>query len=241
MRAIITFHSIDDSGSVISFPPDRFAHLLDGLRQSALPVTDLDTLLSSTDPGLAITFDDGMKSVIDHALPLLHGHGMPAHLFLTTGAVGKSNRWATQPEGTPTLEMMSWDDLARCQEGGIAIESHTENHPDLRALSGTALREECERADQEISTRTGRHPQYFAYPYGLYNTSVITSLHGRYRASMTTLLNELPAKPDLARVPRIDAYYLRDFCYRASLDSLQTRSYLQLRRALRAIKRFANL
>src|SRR6185295_7569616 len=105
MRAILTFHSIDDSGSVVSYPPATFARLLEALAEARLPVCDLDTLLSPDTPrGVALTFDDGMRSLHEHALPVLREHRVPSHLFLATGAVGGSNRWATQPAGIPEFE-----------------------------------------------------------------------------------------------------------------------------------------
>ena len=37
MRAVITFHSIDDSGTVLPYPPALFADLLVALHESDLP------------------------------------------------------------------------------------------------------------------------------------------------------------------------------------------------------------
>jgi len=39
----------------------------------------------ATDPGVLITFDDGLSSVIDLAVPILRKHGATAVLFVTTG------------------------------------------------------------------------------------------------------------------------------------------------------------
>src|SRR5689334_11658401 len=120
MRAILTFHSIDDSGSVVSYPPATFARLLDALAEARMPVCDLDTLLApTTSRGIAITFDDGMKSLYTNALPVLRDHRVASHLFLATGAVGGNNRWAAQPEGIPEFQMLGWDELEALQRAGM--------------------------------------------------------------------------------------------------------------------------
>ncbi len=62
MHAILTFHSIDDKGSVISYSPGHFRLLLEVLARQQIPVLDLDTLLApGTRKGVAITFDDGIS------------------------------------------------------------------------------------------------------------------------------------------------------------------------------------
>ncbi len=112
MKAIITFHSIDTSGSVLSYPPESFANLLDALGKSGIPVLKLDKLLATeTDKGVTITFDDGMRSLVTSALPIIRDYDVPAHLYLTTAAVGKDNQWPGQPGKAPYFDMLSWDIL----------------------------------------------------------------------------------------------------------------------------------
>lgn len=237
MRAILTFHSIDDSGSVVSYAPRAFASLLAALDEAGLPVCDLDTLLSpATTRGVALTFDDGMKSVHEHALPVLRDHKAPSHLFLATGAVGGDNRWAAQPAGIPELEMLDWDQLVRLQEGGMRIESHTHSHPDLRTVDAPRIAEECERADRTIEERLGRRPAYFAYPYGRHDARARDAVRPRYRASFTVALGELRGGEDSAALPRLDTFYLRSPWVYRDLEGAIPRAYLALRGALRRVR-----
>ena len=63
MRAILTFHSVDDSGSVLSYPPKTFNKLLDAFERCGIPILELDTLLRPDTPsGVALTFDDGIAN-----------------------------------------------------------------------------------------------------------------------------------------------------------------------------------
>ena len=237
MRAILTFHSIDDSGSVLSYPPKTFRKLLDALERCDIPILDLDTLLRPDTPcGVALTFDDGIRTVFTEALPILRSHSAPAHLFLTTGVVGVTNRWPSQPPAAPVFEMLRWSEIEALQSAGMRIEAHTVSHPDLRQLSGTELRDECESADETIASRLGVRPRYFAYPYGHSDARVRAFTRDRYAGSFTTDLRMLQREEDKAALPRLDAYYLRREAVFGDLRSLQSRAFLGLRGAIRLLR-----
>ena len=80
----------------LAAPPAAFARLVTNLLAKGIPIVTYPDLLTR-DRGVTLTFDDGMRSVHEHALPVLREHGVPAHLFLTTGSVGGDNRWPSQP------------------------------------------------------------------------------------------------------------------------------------------------
>jgi len=234
MRAILTFHSIDDSGSVLAYHPASFSTLLQALADRGIPVLDLDALLQpQTTRGVAITFDDGMQSVHRNALPVLREHGIPAHLFLTTGAAGDNRPWPQDPCDGHTFAMLDWDELEALHAAGVRIESHTHTHPDMRGLSTERLQEECEQADAMIERRLDRRPQYFAYPFGYHNRNVRDFVRNRYRGTVTTELRPLARDPDFAALPRLDSFYLQSPLMMRNFGSLPVRGYLAGRNVLR--------
>jgi len=234
-RAVVTFHALADDADVLSFAPHRFAQWVRSLVEQGVPIVDYATLLRS-ERGVTLTFDDGMRSVVEHAMPVLHEHRVPAHLFLTTGAVGGDNAWPTQPAAAARHRMLSWDEVQHCADRGLLIESHTHSHPDLRTLPTDAIGAECARADDEIQRRIGRRPRLFAYPYGQYDARVRQALTARYDACFTTRMGYLPAAPDATQVPRIDAYYLRWPWAQANCLSPAGRAYLGLRGGIRWLR-----
>lgn len=236
MRAILTFHSIDDSGSVLSFPQSAFANLLDDLASSGVPLVSLDELLAAdSTSGVAITFDDGVESLYTSALPVLRDYAVPAHLFLATASVGGDNRWPGQPGEAPIFEMLNWEQVTQLHAAGIQIDSHTHRHPDLRELDTGGITEECAAADRLIEQRLGRRPQYFAYPYGYCDDRVCDCVRDRYHAAVTTQLRPLKPQEDLARLPRIDSYYLRYRWLCRKWGSAPARGYLSFRHMLRKL------
>ncbi len=234
-RAVLTFHSIDDSASVLSFPVRAFAALVEHLLASDTPILSFDDLRTAA-RGVTLTFDDGMATVARHALPVLRDAGAPAHLFLTTGRIGLDNRWDSQPTGTAALDLMDWGGVEACAAGGMTIESHTATHPDLRVLPRERIIEECAAADDAIEQRLGRRPRLFAYPYGRFDARAREVAANRYTAAFTTQLAYFRGGPDAHCVPRIDTYYLRTPAVARQLFAPLGRGYIAARGLLRVIR-----
>jgi len=237
MRAILTFHGIEDSHSVLSYGGRLFDALLAHLAAKSIPVCDLDTLLADEAcRGVAITFDDGMKSVYHSALPVLKAHDAPAHLFLTTGAIGQEGSGKPALPNFSSWEMLGWREVEELHAAGVRIESHTHTHPDLRLLGKDQIAEECGLADELITSRLGRSPAYFAYPYGYHNQLARDCVREMYSACVTTELRTLGHREDRAALPRLDAYYLRSAMRVRFLDSSLMRLYLRVRSRLRTLR-----
>lgn len=237
MRAIISFHAIDDRPGPLSFPAAGLRMMLEAFAESHIPVLDLATLLSpDTKSGVALTFDDGMASVRTAALPILQEHGAPAHLFLTTGSVAKDNRWPGQPQNADFHAMLDWTQIEELQAGGVLIEGHTASHPDLRTLDDAAMIAELGEADDLIERRLGRRPRYFAYPYGRFDRRVSRIASAHYDGCVTTELRMLPEKPRSDALPRLDSHYLRSSTLLHHLSGRGVRTYLSLRNLIRRVQ-----
>ncbi len=234
-RAVLTFHSVDDSGSVLSFPVNAFRRLIERLAATGVPVVPFDELLRRRH-GIAITFDDGMRTVRENALPVLRDHGFASHLFLATGLVGTSVGWPSHGGVTANFDMLGWNEVEECARSGIRMECHTVTHPDLRALAPARIVDECAQADDEIERRVGRRPTLVAYPFGFYDDAVRSTLAPRYAGCFTTRLGYLGRADDLSRIPRLDSYYLQAPTWYERILSVTTRSYVLARSAIRTVR-----
>jgi len=221
MRAVITFHSIDNSNEILSYTPAAFESLICGLQSSGIPIVSLNTLLEYPDkPGVCLTFDDGMQSLYTYVLPLMKRYHFPAHLFLTTSTIAGNNNWLTQPKNSYNYSMLNWDQIDELFQAGLSIEAHTHTHPWLTKLSKDEIHQECETANHQIERHLGCSPQYFAYPYGDYNQKVIEIVKQMYKASFTTQLCYLQQANTFSQLPRLDSYYLKHVWFHNHLDSL---------------------
>lgn len=235
MEAVLTFHAVDESGGVLSIRPRELGALLDALGARGYRVVPLADLLGERGQGtrrVALTFDDGLASVHDAALPVLRG--LPATVFLTSGRIGLDNRWPGQPAWVAAQPMLRWEQVETLANAGFAIEAHTVTHPDLRTLSDAALEDELAGCDEEITRRIGRTPGAFAYPYGHLDERVVEAARRRYRFAVTTELAALHARGfDPCRVPRLDSFYLRREVVQRHFGGVSFRAWLGLRGVLR--------
>jgi len=212
MRAILTYHSIDSSGSPISISEEAFrAHVrfFGSGRVAVVPLAELPSVPDETD-ALAITFDDGFLNFTSTAMPLLSHLGFPATVFVVSDAVGGSNAWGgTAARGIPTLPLMSWPDLDRARDAGFEIGAHTRNHPYLTGLSNAQAEDEISGCVDRIFSELGERPRRFAYPYGDVNDVVAAVARQSFEHCVTTELAVLRPENDRALLPRLDASYFQ--------------------------------
>ena len=233
MRAILTWHSLDRSGSPISVEPEEFRRQVAWLAASGVRVVGVDALLALPDEtdAAALTFDDGFANFTTEALPVLGEFGFPATVFVVTGHVGGDNRWGGRDEpGIPALALLGWGDLLRLRETGVSLGAHTSSHPRLTSLEPVALEREIAGPAALMESRLGSRPEGFAYPYGEHGGEATRLVEQTYRWACTTELRPLGGSAPRHRLPRIDAWYLREPARRAGWGSRQFRTWLWCRR-----------
>jgi len=212
MRAILAYHSIDDSGSPISVAPATFRRHIEWLASGRVRVVSLEEIVRLNDAvdAVALTFDDAFGNFADIAWPRLREYSLPATLFVVTGHVGGTNAWGGRSDArVPTLPLLDWMALGRLAEQGARIGAHTRTHPHLTQLGRPALMEELAGAAETIRREIGRMPEDFAYPYGDTSPAVAAAAGQVYRRAVTTELRALSSGDDPLGLPRIDCFYLQ--------------------------------
>jgi len=231
-RAILTYHSLDDSGSVISVSPRRFARQMDALAASGVKVVPLAELLSTGPPAVALTFDDGFCNFAEAAAPLLARHGFPATVFLVTDYCGGRNDWPSQWPGIPILPLMDWSTIRELSQHGIDFGAHTATHPNLARLDPAKARDEILGSKKRIEDATGRRVTSFAYPYGAMSETARRAVAEHFAAGCSTRLGWVDAASAPEALERLDVYYLSLYLL-GHLFGAPARWYLAARGALR--------
>lgn len=246
MRAILTYHSLDDSGSPVSVAPRVFESQVAWLAAGTVRVFPLDDLMvmaaerESPEHAVAITFDDACESVGAVAAPLLAARGLPYTVFTVTGHAGKTNSWGGRSApGIPELPLMTWDQLGRLRDAGAEIGAHTRTHSRLPSLSAEALDDELSGSADCIAAELGVRPETFAYPYGAHDALVASRARSVFRWSCTTDLRLLGASEDRALLPRLDMYYFRQPGQLESWGTPSFRRRLQMRAGVRRVRELA--
>lgn len=233
--AILTFHSLDRTGSVISFDPEAFRAAMEALREAGVSVVGLREALRR--PGsIALTFDDAFVNFADEAWPVLARLNLPATLFVVTGHAGGHNDWPGQPSGIPRLPLLDWPRLRELAAAGVELGAHSHTHPDLRALAPAQLIDELSLPARIIEEQTGFHPTAYAYPSGLANATVRSRTAALYEVACGTGLGYWTGREPLHDLPRLDAYYLRGSLGPAHALTGRGRRWIALRACARRIR-----
>jgi len=238
VRAILTYHAVDDTGSVISVTPAVFEQHVRWLAASPVSVVSLEELLTLPDErdAVAITFDDAFTNFAKEAWPRLREHGLPVTLFVPTGFVGKTNAWDALPGGAmPTLAILDWASLGRLQSEGVTLGAHSRTHADLRLLEREAIQEEVLSSIADISRETGARPAAFAYPYGHWNALAASVVEQSCAQACTTALRPLGRSDKAHLLPRLDVFYLTGPARLEAFGTFGFRRYLELRGRVRTV------
>lgn len=110
---------------------------------------------------VVISFDDGYRSVYDHAFPIMREFG-----FVGVACV--------YPQFIGTSGGMTWGQLQELASAGWSIECHSLTHADLSKVPSTPEQKEgfyhtqIARPKQIIEQFTGQPVRFMVWPYGIY-------------------------------------------------------------------------
>ncbi|HYA84969.1 MAG TPA: polysaccharide deacetylase family protein [Candidatus Bathyarchaeia archaeon] len=116
--------------------------------------SNMSSVVNSNNKAIMLGFDDGWKSQISYAKPILDKYGFKASFFIVCNYVNSGE-----------IRRMNWQDIASLQKDGMDIESHSMTHtPYLNILHQNGLDYEIGGSKQCLSMH-GYNSTIFAYPY----------------------------------------------------------------------------
>lgn len=239
MRAILTYHSIDESRSPISVSRRDFLRQVEWLEGNGVAVVSIPELVALPDDAnaVAFTFDDGITSVAEEAAPILADRQWPATVYVVADRLGQTNQWSHPGDARiPVFPLLDVGALDRLQRTGFEIGSHGSTHRSLVGGDALLLRDEVETAAERLDRIFSVRPRTFAYPYGLVDGPAAAAVARAHRYACTTQLSELRSISTPLRLPRLDAYYLRGPVLRTRWGGPSLRAYLAVRRTIRALR-----
>lgn len=176
--AILGYHKIGDP------PPDGwetwcyvsgnvFKEQLNFLKNNDWQVISFKTFLEGLanpalfpDKSVMITFDDGYRSNLEIAYPILQKFGYPALMFVPTAYVGSYNAFDADNFYEPKENMCSWEELKKLEELGVSVQSHGVNHAHLSNLSIEELKFEIAHSKEALEKNLNKKIEAFSFPYG---------------------------------------------------------------------------
>ena len=240
---ILTYHSIDNSGSVISTSRAAFRDQMQFLSDAGYKAISLQKMIAlfdgeaQIDPKtVVLTFDDGFHNFLTDAFPIISTHNFSATVFLVTGRCDMYNDWPGNPPQLPRKKLLNWRDVRELEDAGIEFGSHTCTHPDLSRSNNSDMEVEIQNSQSDFMENLGHEAATFAYPYGAFNDQVLAAVRKHFKAACTTELGKVRARSDRYSLKRIDAYYLSDPRVFRRISTGFFDRYMDVRQTLRTVK-----
>jgi peptidoglycan/xylan/chitin deacetylase (PgdA/CDA1 family) len=178
------------------------------LRRLGLRIAPLAELVAmhragtSLDGLAALTFDDALVGVHDHALEVLDDERTPATVFVVTDAVGVAPPW--WPGSART---MTSDELRTVAAAGVSLAAHSSRHASLPSLGDDELTDDLTRSRARVAALDGGDPDVLAYPFGHHDARVRAAARAAgFTAALTFLNGRARPDDDAFRLPRLTAH-----------------------------------
>ena len=148
-----------------------------------------------------LTFDDGYRSFIQYARPILKDYGFGATLFVYSNFLGGG-------------AALSWQDLRTLTEQGFDVQAHSKSHSNLRREEGETEAAYAKRIEAELAypltlfkKHLGRSSEALAYPFGEMDDELLpyVAKYG-YTAAFTVRRQSNPAFVSPLKISRSQIY-----------------------------------
>ena len=211
--SVLTYHRFDpvQANAATVVQTSVFAGQMEWLRKNNVEVIRLGTLVDrlqakSTDTGqptVAITADDGWRSVYTDMFPIIRKLKYPVTLFINPPAVGHGGAYLT------------WAQLDEMRGSGLVeVEAHTQTHPNFyeqkQRLSPAAFQALVER--ELVGSRNdllahGGNVTFLAWPYGINDQGLQdAAAKGGFRAAFALGSRPVVLGSPLFALPRYQVY-----------------------------------
>jgi peptidoglycan/xylan/chitin deacetylase (PgdA/CDA1 family) len=210
---VLAYHAVSPNWpSTLAVSPEQLRDQLESVIANGHRGATFTQVLRGEGPDkpVAVTFDDGCRSVLDYAYPILLELGLPGTVFVPTDYVGTSEpmswdgieRWTGTPHESE-LMCLGWDELRAMKEAGWEVASHTRSHPHLPLLDDEELAEELAGSRDVLTEELDAPCTSLAYPYGDHNDRVCEAAREAGYEGAATMR---PGRPDAFRFPRVGVY-----------------------------------
>lgn len=201
---ILIYHRVGaGTGGQMDLPPAVFDEQLSWLtaNRTVLTLDDAAASIMAGDPpadGVVLTFDDGTTDWVEHVLPALERHDVPATFYVATDFV---DRQVPFPGDGNPLDWAGLKELASSPL--VTIGSHTHRHLLLDRLPTQEIDDELDRSIELIRDHLDIDPRHFAYPKAVAGSPTAdAAVRRRFRTAVLAGTRANPPLTDLHRLRR---------------------------------------
>ena len=208
---VLTYHRFEirdkPSGTVVS--PALFAQQMAWLAEHQFPVRPLTDALTwsagqTAAPAVALTADDGWRSVYTQMFPVIIRHHFPVTIFLNPPMIGRGEAYLTWS----MIEEMRASTL-------VDVQAHTLSHPNFNeerrkrtpADYAAFVAHELGDCRRMLEDKIGQKVDQLAWPFGIHNPQLEQAgTDAGYAASFALGSRPVVAGSPLQALPRSQIY-----------------------------------
>lgn len=170
---ILFYHRVSDDRDELAVSRSNFNAQMEELARQHYEVLDVRAAASAAVAGterriVGLSFDDGYVDVAEHGLPVLERLGFRATIFVATGVVARTARFAWYGGQGPRV--LDWPTIRDLDSSVVDFEAHSVTHPNLVALDEAAAEHEVKESKQQLEEQLDRPVTTFSYPAGLFGS-----------------------------------------------------------------------
>ena len=214
---VLCYHALSpDWPAALSTTPERFEEQLTLLLRRGYAGATFEQAVTAPPARrtMAVTFDDGYRSVLELAFPIMERLGVPGSLYVPTDYPGRPgpmawegiDQWLGGPHERD-LHCLGWDELRRLEDAGWEVGSHTRSHPHLTTLDDATLAAEMSGSKQACEQGLGHACRSIAYPYGDVDARVVAAARAAGYEVAASLPKGRFASGDRLDWPRVGVYH----------------------------------
>jgi peptidoglycan/xylan/chitin deacetylase (PgdA/CDA1 family) len=168
---ILAYHRVSGDRDELAVRPQRFREQMEYLAAAGFSVVGASEAAAAIDAPprartIGLTFDDGYRDVVEHALPVLAELGSRATVFVPTGAIDGTHPFSWYKRPIPLLD---WATIVALDRGHtFDFGAHTVSHLNLLAVDERTAAREIADSKHVLETRLGHEVDCFCYPAGLH-------------------------------------------------------------------------
>jgi peptidoglycan/xylan/chitin deacetylase (PgdA/CDA1 family) len=155
----------DDLRRGLTVTPEDFAAQMQYLADRGYTTVSLYDLVEALALGrplpekaVVLTFDDGYRSLLDYALPVMQPHAFTGTVFVITEFADRE-----------LPQYLTWPQLRELAAHGWRIEPHGKTHTLLAGASRAKQIYEMLGAIESVEAHLGVRPRFFCYPSGKFD------------------------------------------------------------------------
>lgn len=217
-RVVLLYHDVSEASSPLhplncSTTPAALMAQIDVVRRT-FDIVDLSTVLSEHTPTArplaAVTFDDGFRSLLDVAEPLLRQADVPFTAFLTVDAIEHGRLPAAHratfdhdPLWLRRETFLDEEGVSALVDRGVSVGNHAWTHEQLARCSDAGLAHEVAGARERLQTLTGQAVEDLAIPFGKPEHYDQRTLLAARRAGHRAVFSSVSSAWDARRPPGV--------------------------------------